>query len=81
MRWLLIVLLVSLGALLVAAAGAARHIWRQRTKPGVNTPRPCSRLRSRHGSEAPRIVAMKDPVLMPEADGYRVVKQCLLAQD
>jgi uncharacterized membrane protein len=40
MRWLLIVLLVSLGALLVAAAGAARHIWRQRTKPGVNTPRP-----------------------------------------
>ncbi|MGD1108195.1 MAG: hypothetical protein ABR865_14215 [Terracidiphilus sp.] len=34
MRWLLIVLLVSLGALLVAAAGAARHIWQQRAKPG-----------------------------------------------
>jgi hypothetical protein len=34
MRWLLIVLLVSLGALLVAAAGAARHIWRHRAKPG-----------------------------------------------
>ena len=34
MRWLLIVLLVSLGALLVAAAGAARHIWLQRTKAG-----------------------------------------------
>ena len=33
MRWLMIVLLVSLGALLIAAAGVARHIWLQRTKP------------------------------------------------
>jgi uncharacterized membrane protein len=33
MRWLLIVFLVSLGALLFAAAGVARHIWLQRTKP------------------------------------------------
>jgi len=33
MRWLLIVLLVSLGALLFAAAGLARHVWLQRTKP------------------------------------------------
>jgi sialic acid synthase SpsE len=33
MRWLMIVLLVSLGALLLAAAGVARHIWLQRTKP------------------------------------------------
>ncbi len=33
MRWLIIVLLVSLGALLFAAAGVARHIWLQRTKP------------------------------------------------
>jgi hypothetical protein len=33
MRWLMIVLLVSLGALLFAAAGVARHIWLQRTKP------------------------------------------------
>lgn len=32
MRWLLIALLVSLGALLFAAAGVARHIWLQRTK-------------------------------------------------
>jgi uncharacterized membrane protein len=32
MRWLLIVLLVSLGALLIAAAGVARHIWLQRSK-------------------------------------------------
>lgn len=27
MRWLMIGLLVSLGALLLAAAGVARHIW------------------------------------------------------
>ena len=33
MRWLLIVLLVSLGALLFAAAGVVYHVSRQRTKP------------------------------------------------
>lgn len=32
MRWLLIVLLVSLGALLLAAAGVARYIWLQHAK-------------------------------------------------
>jgi hypothetical protein len=32
MRWLMIGLLVSLGAMLVAAAGVARHIWLRRTK-------------------------------------------------
>ncbi len=32
MRWLMVVLLVSLGALLLAAAGVARHIWLQRAK-------------------------------------------------
>jgi hypothetical protein len=32
MRWLLIVFLVSLGALLLAAAGAARHVWLHRGK-------------------------------------------------
>jgi hypothetical protein len=32
MRWLIISLLVSLVALLFAAAGTARHIWRQRAK-------------------------------------------------
>jgi hypothetical protein len=32
MRWLMIGLLVSLGALLFAAAGVARHIWLQRAK-------------------------------------------------
>jgi hypothetical protein len=30
MRWLMIALLVSLSALLLAAAGMARHIWLQR---------------------------------------------------
>ena len=34
MRWLFIVFFVSLGALLVAAAGAARHVWLHRAKPG-----------------------------------------------
>lgn len=32
MRWLMIGLLVSLGALLFAAGGVARHIWLQRRK-------------------------------------------------
>jgi len=31
MRWLMTALLVSLLALLLAAAGVARHIWRQRS--------------------------------------------------
>lgn len=31
MRWLMIALLVSLGVLLLAAAGVARHIWQQRS--------------------------------------------------
>lgn len=30
MRWLLIALLVSLGGLLLAAAGVARHVWLHR---------------------------------------------------
>lgn len=34
MRWLLIVFLASLAALLFASAGLARHIWRQRTRLG-----------------------------------------------
>jgi uncharacterized membrane protein len=32
MRWLLIALLVSLAALLIAAVGGAWHIWLQRSK-------------------------------------------------
>jgi hypothetical protein len=32
MRWLMIGLLASLGALLLAAAGLARHIWLHRAK-------------------------------------------------
>jgi len=38
MRWLIIVLLVSLGALLFAVAGVARHIWVQRAKLRRNPP-------------------------------------------
>ncbi len=32
MRWLMIVLLVSVAGLLLAAAGVARHIWLQRSR-------------------------------------------------
>jgi hypothetical protein len=32
MRWLMIAFLVSFTALLFAAAGVARHVWRQRAK-------------------------------------------------
>jgi len=32
MRWLMILLLVSLVAMLVAAAGVARHVWQQHKK-------------------------------------------------
>jgi hypothetical protein len=32
MRWLMIGLLVSLAAMLIAAVGTARHIWLQRAK-------------------------------------------------
>jgi len=36
MRWLLIALLVSLAALLIAVVGGAWHIWLQRSKlPGL----------------------------------------------
>ena len=44
MRWLMIALLVSLGALLIAAAGMARHIWRSRAQ---------FRSRSSTGSQTP----------------------------
>jgi hypothetical protein len=44
MRWLMIGLLVSLSALLLAAAGVARHIWLQRlrhsSKPALNATQP-----------------------------------------
>ena len=33
MRWLMLVLLVSLGALLVAVGGLARHVWLQHRRP------------------------------------------------
>jgi hypothetical protein len=34
MRWLMIALLVSVAAMLVAVAGLARHIWLQRARLG-----------------------------------------------
>jgi uncharacterized iron-regulated membrane protein len=37
MRWLLIVLVVSVCALLVASAGVALHIWRQHRNPPAAT--------------------------------------------
>jgi hypothetical protein len=37
LRWLMIGLLVSLGALLIAAAGAARHILLQRKRHRIET--------------------------------------------
>lgn len=40
MRWLLIVLLASLAALLFAAAGVARHIRRQRTRDSSESTTP-----------------------------------------
>jgi hypothetical protein len=36
MRWLLISLFVSVGALLLAAAGVARHIWLHHRKAAAN---------------------------------------------
>lgn len=36
MRWMMIALLVSLAALLLAAAGVARHIWLQRSRLSSN---------------------------------------------
>ena len=38
MRWLIIALLVSLGALLLAAAGMARHILVHRAKSSAAVP-------------------------------------------
>ena len=32
MRWLMIALLVSIVALLIASAGVAHHVWRERKK-------------------------------------------------
>jgi hypothetical protein len=38
MRWLMIALLSSLAALLLAAAGMARHIWLQRGRLARKSP-------------------------------------------
>jgi hypothetical protein len=38
MRWLLTVLLVSVGTLMIASAGVAWHIWRQHAKSRGTAP-------------------------------------------
>ncbi|MGD0911036.1 MAG: hypothetical protein ABR928_04030 [Terracidiphilus sp.] len=38
MRWLIIALLASLAAMLLAAAGVARHIWLQRSQLKPQSP-------------------------------------------
>ena len=40
MRWMVIVLLVSLAGLLAAAMGVARHIWLQRSQMRMDAVRP-----------------------------------------
>jgi hypothetical protein len=60
MRWLMIALLVSLGTMLFAAAGVARHIWLQRTRLHSNQsnpdagprPRPATTLAHKQAEEA-----------------------------
>jgi hypothetical protein len=47
MQWLMIALLVSLSALLLAAAGVARHIWLQHARPRSTEPAEPAR----HGEE------------------------------
>jgi hypothetical protein len=40
MRWLMIALLASLAAMILAAAGMARHIWMQRGRLEQKSPSP-----------------------------------------
>lgn len=49
MRWLLIVFIASLASMLLASAGLARHVWRQRTRQGGET------SASVEGSEEPDV--------------------------
>jgi hypothetical protein len=51
LHWLMIALLVSLGALLLAAAGMARHIWVRRSKDRIN-PSTGSQIPLEAGDEA-----------------------------
>jgi len=58
MRWLLIALLVSLAALLIAAAGGAWHVWLHRShgpKPSVGRHPPDSPPRPAEESEAKEV--------------------------
>jgi len=63
MRWLMIALLVSLGAMLFAAAGVARHIWLQRTKLHSNpdagaVPHPATSVAHKRAEEADQEVEL-----------------------
>ncbi|HWG19593.1 MAG TPA: hypothetical protein VG225_03620 [Terracidiphilus sp.] len=40
MRWLMIALLVSLVAMLIASAGLAHHIWREHARRRAQPPAP-----------------------------------------
>jgi hypothetical protein len=52
MRWLIIALIVSLGALLLAAAGMARHILLHRTKTSGTLPRDSASTREERDLES-----------------------------
>jgi hypothetical protein len=47
MRWLVIGLLVSVGALLLVAGGVARHVWRQRRTQAEETADDAQKARHR----------------------------------
>jgi hypothetical protein len=50
MRWLMIVFLVSLVALLVASAGVAHHVWRERSKRRQAAPAPPEKADNPHSN-------------------------------
>jgi hypothetical protein len=50
MHWLLIALLVSVCALLLATGGLARHIWLNRARP--REPEPVKNVRTREDLES-----------------------------
>jgi hypothetical protein len=52
MRWLMIALLVSLAALLVASAGVAHHVWQEHKRRKL-PPAPVERAENPDTEEAP----------------------------
>jgi hypothetical protein len=61
MRWLMIVFLVSLAALLVASAGVALHVWREHSKRR----RPAASLEKADNSRSNRSTT---PVTNPDTE-------------